>query len=119
MGLVHSMVTQQHYLTIGYRNSPLLLAWACRNLLELVVITRYCLRSPQCSLDFHDDMWLDAIDFVQQSQEWRQHTDPGRQTPKLDEFIPKYQAQKAKRGITRKSYLPVRDLAKAVGMEVE
>jgi hypothetical protein len=33
--LVNSMLKQQHYLTIGYQKSPLLLAWACRNLLEL------------------------------------------------------------------------------------
>ncbi len=50
--LVHAMLKQQHYLTIGYQKSPLLLAWACRNLLELDVITRYCLMAPENGRDF-------------------------------------------------------------------
>jgi hypothetical protein len=118
MGLAHSVVTQQRYLAIGYRDSPLLLAWACRNLLELVVITRYCLMSPQNSLDFMDDIWIDSTEFTQSFKKLLQHVKGGRQTPALDEFIRQGHAQKTKAGITRKKHLNVRDLAKAVGMEV-
>ena len=119
MGLVLSMVKQQHYLTIGYQNSPLLLAWACRNLLELDVITQYCLMSPQNGLDFADDMWLDAIHIFESSRKWIQHTDPAKQTPELDQTIAKYHAEKTKRGLTRNKYLAVKELAVAVGMQAE
>ena len=121
MGLVHSLVTQHQYLTNGYkRNSPSLLAWACRNLLELDVITRHCLRSPKNSRDFLDDMWIDAIEFLKSSREWlQQYTEPGGQTPAPDEFIARYEAKKKEQGITRERHLEVRELAKAVGMEVE
>jgi hypothetical protein len=33
---------QHHYLTIAHQKSPLLPAWACRNLSEVNVVTRYC-----------------------------------------------------------------------------
>src|SRR6266496_4946856 len=117
--LVHSMLKQQHYLTIGYQKSPLLLAWACRNLMEVDIITQYCLMSPQNSKDFADDMWIDGIEVFESFKEWIQVMDPGAQTLELDQTIANFHAEKAKQGLKRNKFLAVKDLAKAVGMSDE
>jgi hypothetical protein len=117
--LVHSMLKQQHYLTIGFQKSPLLLAWACRNLLELDVITRYCLMSPENGKDFADDRWIDGIEIFKSFKEWMGVTDPGVQTPELDQTIANFEAEKVRQGLTRKTFLVVSHLARAAGMEDE
>ena len=117
--LVHSILKQQHYLTIGYQKSPLLLAWACRNLLEVDVITRYCLMSPGNGKDFSDDMWIDGIEIFKLFRDWIGVMDPGVQTPELDQTIANFEAEKEQHGLTRKKYLAVSDLAKVAGMDEE
>jgi len=58
--LLHATLTQRHYLTIGFHKSPSLLAWACRNLLELDIITQYCLLSPATDEDSRTTCGLTA-----------------------------------------------------------
>jgi len=117
--LVHSMLKQQHNLTVGYMKSPLLLAWACRNLLELDVITQYCLASPQNGKDFADDMWIDGIEIFESFKTWIQTIDPGTQTPELDHTIANFRAEKAKHGLTRNKFLELKELANKAGMQDE
>lgn len=117
--LLRSMLRQQHYLTIGYQKTPLLLAWACRNLLELDVITKYCLMSPENGRDFADDMWIDGLDIFRSFRDWMGVLDPGVQTPDLDQTIANFEAQKLERGLTRTKFLAVANLAKGIGMEAE
>jgi hypothetical protein len=117
--LLHSMLKQQHYLTIEYQKSPLLLAWACRNLLEVDVITRYCLMSPDNGKDFSDDMWIDGIDIFKSFRDWMGVIDPGLPTPELDQTIANFETEKVKRGLTRTKFLAVSDLAQKVGMDKE
>ena len=117
--LVHSMLKHQHHLTVGYQKSTLLLAWACRNLLELDIITQYCLVSPQNGKDFVDDMWIDGIEIFEAFKKRFQAIEPDEQTLELDETIANYRAEKAKRGLTRNKFLDVKELAKQVGMQNE
>ncbi|MGI9074504.1 MAG: hypothetical protein ACR2JB_25035 [Bryobacteraceae bacterium] len=119
MSLLDHMLRQRHYLGVGYKKLSILLAWACRNLLELRIYTRYALQSSQNCKDFADDMWVDAIQIFEALKGWIQVSDPGIVTPILDETIADFRNEKRRRGISRKKYLDVRTISENVGLRQE
>jgi hypothetical protein len=114
--IVNATLKQRHYLGIGFKKSPTLLAWACRNLLELNVITHYSLLTPDHWRHFPDDMWLDGVDIFRSFKAFLQHYDPSVETPALDQTIANFEGQILKAGIKRTKYLSVARLSKEKGM---
>src|SRR4051812_8092598 len=68
--LLDYMLKQQRNLTIGYQGLTILLALACRNLLELNIFTHHCLMSPKNSKRFWDDQWVDGMDLFTSFKKW-------------------------------------------------
>jgi hypothetical protein len=58
--ILDPMIRELHHLELGIQGRPHLAAWACRNLLELGIITRYCLRADANWRNFANDMWIDG-----------------------------------------------------------
>ena len=116
MCIVNATLKQRNYLGIGYRKSPTLLAWSCRNLLELNVITHYSLLTSEHWRHFPDDMWLDGIDIFRSFKAFLQHFDPAVLTPAIDQTIANFEGEISKAGITRTKYLSVSRLSKEPGM---
>jgi len=112
--LVHSNLSEYQHLRTGYAKSMPFLAWACRNMLELDIITQHVLKSEKDAKDFADDRFTDGLQFFESFKTWSEFSDPGFATPALDQTIAWIREQIANEGVTRKSYLKVRDLASGV-----
>jgi hypothetical protein len=101
------------------KGSTLLVAWGCRNMLELNVLTKYVLQNGANAKNFADDLWIDTIDVFSAFREWLRFHSPTDEAPGLDQTIVNLQSQKAKIGITRNAHLRVGEIAKTVNFEEE
>lgn len=117
--LLMALLREYQSLTVGLKKSTPLLTWACRNMLELNIYTKYALRSGSNAKDSADDMWIDAIDIFSSFRAWLKFHDPSAVTPELDQTIANFQSEKTKHGVARKTYLKVSEMAVAVDFSDE
>ncbi|HEY2459687.1 MAG TPA: DUF5677 domain-containing protein [Candidatus Acidoferrum sp.] len=101
------------------KDSTLLVAWGCRNMLELNVFTKYVLQCSANAKNFADDVWIDAIDVFSSFREWLRFHSPTGQAPGLEQTIDNLKSQKSGMGIARNTYLRVNEIAVAVNFEEE
>jgi hypothetical protein len=112
--LLNALQREYRSLRVGFEKSTPLLAWACRNMLELNIYTKYTLLKGSNAKDFADDRWIDAIEMFSSFRTWINFYDPGGATPGLDQAITNFSEEKAKRGITRAKYMRMETMAAAV-----
>ena len=117
--LIRSTLREYQHLKTGYAKSTPFLAWACRNMLELDIITQHVLGSEKSAKDFIDDRFTDGLELFKSFRTWAEFNDPSSRTPALDQTIAWIQEQMAKEGLTRKSYLKIRELATGVKLGEE
>ena len=117
--LISALVREYRSLTVGSKKSTPLLAWACRNMLELNIYTKYVLLKGSNAKDFVADRWIDAIEIFESFRNWVRFHDPGTLTPGIDETITNFKTEKAKQGITRTGYLRMDKMASAVNFSEE
>lgn len=117
--LIQSALREYQHLKIGYAKSIPFLAWACRNMLELDIITQHVLKSEKDAKDFIDDRFTDGLEFFESFKTWSEFADPGFKSPELDQTIAWIRGEISKEGVTRRSYLKVRDLAKGLKLAEE
>jgi hypothetical protein len=117
--LLNALLREYRSLTLGFKKSTPLLAWACRNMLELNIYTKYVLLNGSNAKDFADDMWLDAIEIFSSFRAWFKFHDPAGVMPELDQTIANLQLEKARQGITRTSYLRTQNMAALVNSTEE
>jgi Family of unknown function (DUF5677) len=117
--LLSALLREYRSLAVGVKKSTPLLAWACRNMLELNIYTKYILLNGSNAKDFVDDMWIDAIDIFSSFRAWITFHDPASMTPELDQTIANFLSEKAKQGITRTKYLRAQDKAAVVNFSEE
>jgi hypothetical protein len=117
--LLSALLREYRNLTVGFKKSTPLLAWACRNMLELDVFTKYALLKGSHAKDFVDDMWIDAIDIFASFRAWVRVYDPAGAMPELDQTIANFVSEKARQGVTRNEYLKVSKMAAAVNFSEE
>jgi hypothetical protein len=112
--LLRALSREYRYLNIGYAKDGRLLAWACRNLLEINLYTEYSLRSQANAKAFADDQIIDALDIFGAFKEWLMVGDPNTRTPILDATLATMLQAKTQLGVTRTKYLRTADIAKAL-----
>jgi hypothetical protein len=112
--LLRGLGREYRYLNIGYAKDGRLLAWACRNLLEIDLYTEYSLRSEANASAFADDQILDALDIFSAFKKWLMVGDPNGTTPTLDATIASIDHVRAQLGVTRSKYLKTEDIAKSL-----
>jgi hypothetical protein len=95
-----------------------LLAWACRNMLELNIIAKFVMLSYSNAQDFAEDMAVDGFEFFTAFREWYKGHHPAKKLPELELTIANFEAEIAKRGITR-GYLKMASMATTVGSSHE
>ena len=103
----------------GYEKYTGLAGWACRNLLELDIFTKWVLQSPANAKRFVADLAIDGTELFESMRAWLLHYDPGAETKELDETIRLGHERRKVEGTTGKKHLEVRDLADAVGMTAD
>lgn len=117
--LIQNTIREYQHLKIGYAKSLPFLVWGCRNMLELNIITQHVLKSERNAKDFIDDRLNDALQFFESFKTWSEFADPGSKAPALDETISGIRKEIEKDGVTRTSYLKIRDLADGLGLAKE
>jgi hypothetical protein len=116
--LMDATLSNYHQLKIGYNeNNGPLLAWACRNLLELAIFTKYVLISESNARRFADDRFIDGCDIITSLRALELHLNAQSDTTLLDDALAKMQAQMAAEGVTAKKYLATGNLAESAGMK--
>jgi hypothetical protein len=118
--LIDSCLTNYRQLRQAHvdNNYPLL-AWACRNLLELTVFMKYVLISEANARRFGDDRLIDGVEIFTALKELELHYDPATPTVPLDDAIAQMRAQMAAENVTESGHLAVGRLADQVGMTQE
>ena|ERR1035437_2336412 len=112
--LLRALSREYRHLNIGYAKDGRLLAWACRNLLEINLCTEYSLRSEANAKAFAEDQVIDALDIFIAFKKWLVASDPNSATPILDATLETMEQAKAKLGVTRTTYLGPQDMARAL-----
>jgi hypothetical protein len=117
-----SDATKTNYLTL--RNAldngdQTLIAWSCRNLLELSVFTQFVLESKVNTDQFVEDRLIDGHQMAIALKELESYLNPGLTESVIDATLDAFQKQKEKEGITDRGYSNIRVLAAQVGMGKE
>jgi len=84
LGLLNSTLREYRHLKLGLRESTALLAWACRNLLELNIYVQYVLKSEANARRFAGERLADGIDIFDSFKAWAARNDPLLVTPAVD-----------------------------------
>src|SRR5947209_417681 len=83
-GFIHSTLREYQHLKFGLRQSSALLAWACRNLLELNIYVQYALKSEENARRFSGERLADGIDIFDSFKTWASRNDLALVTPAVD-----------------------------------
>ena len=104
----------------GYTSGNLhLTAWASRNLLELLIFTKYVLKSGANAKRFGEDRLVDGCELLIALQNLERHYDPTAPTPGLDDALTRMRDQMRVENVTAEKHLEASALAREVGMEQE
>jgi hypothetical protein len=95
-----------------------LLAWACRNLLELSIFVKYVLQSEANGLTFQKDSIVDLHEMMRVVQKWQKREQPERDE-EVAQAMKVADAFKELAGITTDDYLRASVLAKTVAKAAE
>jgi len=68
--LLNSTLREYRHLKIGLEKYTGLLAWACRNLLELYIFAQYVLISEENARRFVGDRLIDGLDIFESFRAW-------------------------------------------------
>ena len=82
-GLLDAAVREYRHLRIGLEESTALVAWACRNLLELNIYTQYVLSSEANAQRFTGEQLADGIAIFDAFETWAARNDPALVTPPI------------------------------------
>jgi hypothetical protein len=81
----------------GYVTGNLnLIAWASRNLLELMVFTKYVLKSEANARRFGDDRLVDGCELIIALRDLERYYDPSAPTPGLDDALKRMEDQEGR-----------------------
>ena len=94
-----------------------LLAWACRNLLELTIFLKFALLSGENARRFADDRLVDGVEMLTALRNLELHYDAQASTATLDDALRRMNAQITAENVTASGHLKVRDLAEDVGLK--
>lgn len=117
--LLLGLIREYEQLNIGYKQSARLLAWACRNLMEISVYTEYALMSEKNAHELIDDVVLDSLDIFDSFKKWFTALEPGLQTPDLDTALGLFREAKEDLGVARNKYRSTLDLARILKREAD
>jgi hypothetical protein len=93
-----------------------LMAWSCRNLLEIAIFTKFALYSKANADEFVADRLIDASQIGTSLKKLELYLNPKLKVSAFDVMIEKFATQMRDEGITRTKYRTARELAEQVGM---
>jgi hypothetical protein len=117
--IIDSTLREYQHSKIGLRKHTPMLAWACRNLLELNVLIKYVLKSEADARRFIAHRLVDGIEIFKYAKTYQEFREPGSATPAIDETIRLAEEQKRSEGINETRFLSMAETADKVGMAKE
>lgn len=117
--LMNALITEYQKLRAGFTKNTGMLAWACRNILELNIFIQYVLLSKSNLQRFLSDRLIDGIDIFESFKAWQQSYEPGAQTSGIDETLRWARAQQNTEGLVETKPLRMSPLSEEVGLQLE
>lgn len=117
--VINSTLREYQHSKIGLQKHTPMLAWACRNLLELDVLTKYVLKSEANARRFIAHRLIDGVEIFKYAKAYQLFHEPESTTPAIDETIRMAEEQKALEGISETKFLNVAKIAGEIGMAEE
>lgn len=118
-GLLDATVREYRHLRSGLRDSTAMLAWACRNLLELNIRAQWVLRSEANARHFANDRIAEGIEILDSFQAWAARNDPALMTPAMTAALNSLVEQRAQREEAPQRVWSVRYLSAEAGLADE
>jgi hypothetical protein len=115
--LLRGLIIEYQQLNLGYQRSVRLMAWACRNLMEISIYTEYALRSEENAHELIEDVLMDTLDVFSSFKKWFTALEPDMATPELDTVLKSFQETKTDVGISRRAHRRTQDLARVLDRE--
>jgi hypothetical protein len=117
--LINAMLTELQKLKAGFTKNTGMLAWACRDLLELNIFIQYVLHSKSNLQRFLSDRLIDGIQIFEYFKAWQQSFEPNTPTPEIDETLRLARIKKDEEGLTDNMPLRTGTLAEEIGVMSE
>lgn len=114
--LLNATLREYQHLKIGLRTSTALLAWACRNLLELNIFAQYSLASEAGARRFAGYRTDEGIEVLDSFKAWAARNDPALVTPPLDAALSDLIELKKREDAAPERILSTRYLSGEVGL---
>ena len=117
-----SDATKTNYMTLRKAfadDEQTLMAWSCRNLLELAIFTKFALASKANADEFAADRLIDGQEIGTSLKTLELHLNPGLTASAFDSVIERFGKQMSEEGITRSKYLSARRIADQTDMTEE
>lgn len=117
--LLEAAPGEYRHLKLGLRHSTGLLAWACRNLLELNIYTQYVLQSESNARRFALNRVADGIDTFDSFQTWLARNDASLVPPEVDAALQQLAGQRAQEDEPAPRLYSLKYLSAEVGLADE
>jgi hypothetical protein len=112
--LVNALVAEYARLRRGIAEDKGLLAWACRNLVELNVFTQYVLKSDANAKEFFGHRLVYTVHMMEAIRDLQRVLDPDSPNEENAEILAEFYRQKQKEKITTRQYLNVGVMAESI-----
>jgi hypothetical protein len=119
IGLVNATLREYQHLKAGLEHSTAMVAWACRNLLDLHIYARYVLASVSNARRFSGERLSEGIESYDTFQTWLARNDPALVPPALEEAIRSLIEQRSEAGLAEAPPLRLTRIAAEVGLADE
>jgi hypothetical protein len=118
-GLLNAALREYQHLRLGLKHSTAMAAWACRNLLDLHIYTRYALADEDGARRLAEERLKDGVELYDSFQTWLARNDPELVPAGVAARIHSLTEQLADSGLATTPPLKLKRAAAAVGLADE
>ena len=119
VGLLNATLREYQHLRLGWKHSTAMVAWACRNLLELHIYTRYALTSDDNARRFAGERLSDGVETFDAFQTWLARNDPDLVPRSVEEALRSLTEQRAASDFAEAPPLKLKRLSADAGLADE
>lgn len=118
-GLLNATLREYHHLRLGLKHSTEMTAWACRNLLDLHIYTRYALSSPEHARRLEGERLMDGRELFDAFQSWLARNDPELVPAAVPSMLHRMTEQMSDAGLNETPPLKLKRISADVGLADE
>ncbi len=119
IGLLNATLREYQHLKLGLKHSTAMVAWACRNLLDLHIYTRYALASEGNARRLIAERLSDGVEIFDAFQTWLARNDAALVPPSIGEAVRTMTQQRSDSEFAEAPPLKLKRVAADVGLADE